>query len=134
MWLASLSRSTVGAFFWLAVLPGVAVAQAQWETVSKTAQDEMSIARRSAVVVARDVVSIWVQHRGADGSVVAERHEVNCTTQQRRLLELWSRPDLQGSAPIAIAASAWTRTEPNTPMRQLVVRTCAIPLRDLVAR
>lgn len=132
--LALRRRLSIGVLPLLAVGANIAMAQSQWETVSKTTRDEISIARGSALVVSRDVVSIWVQHRGADGSVVAERHEINCGTQQRRLLELWSRPDLRDSAPTAIADSSWTRTEPSTPMRELVLRTCSIPRREPVAR
>ena len=72
----------------LAACAGFGEAQSRWELVSKTARDEMSIARGSLLRVSERVVSIWVQHRGADGSLVAERHEVNCTSQQRRVLEV----------------------------------------------
>ena len=111
----------------LAATAGVLEAQSRWELLSKTARDEMSIAPGSLVRVSEDVVSLWVQHRGTDGSLVAERHEVNCTTQQRRVLEVCGARDRMDSAPLALRdAAGWLPTEPGTPMRQLVERACEI--------
>jgi hypothetical protein len=106
---------------------GVLEAQSAWEPLSKTTRDEMSIARGSLLRLSENVLSIWVQHRGSDGSLVAERHEVNCATQQRRVLEVWSARHSQESAPVALRdAAGWLPTEPRTPMRELVERACAI--------
>lgn len=101
-------------------------AQSAWAPVGRTAPASMSIAPGSLLVVSSEVVSVWVQHRSPDDVRVAERYEVNCKTQQRRLLEVWGRPELPGSAPSTAAGSGWTRTEPGTPMRDFVVRACSI--------
>jgi hypothetical protein len=111
----------------LVACSGVLEAQSRWELASKTVRDEMSISRGSILRVSEGVVSIWVQHRGADGSLVAERHEVNCTTQQRRVLEVWGARDRPDSAPVALReAAGWLPTEPGTPMRELVNRVCEV--------
>lgn len=110
----------------IAASVGAVGAQSQWELVSKTTRDEISIARGSLLRVSQGVVSIWVQHRGADGSLVAERHEIDCATQQRRVLELWSARERPDSAPAALRAVGWLPTEPRTPMRELVDRVCDI--------
>lgn len=104
---------------------GVVRAQSGWELVTKTATSETSIATGSIQRSPDGIVSVWVQHRGVDGSLVAERHEVNCGTWERRLLEVWAarvRPD---SAPVAMRESGWLPTLPKTSMRTLVDRACA---------
>lgn len=104
---------------------GVVRAQSGWELVTKTATSETSIAIGSIQRSPDGIVSAWVQHRGVDGSLVAERHEVNCGTRERRLLEVWAarvRPD---SAPVAMRESGWLPTLTKTPMRKLVDRACA---------
>jgi len=110
----------------LAASAGVLGAQSRWEFVTKTARDEISIARGSLQRVSEGVVSIWIQYRGSDGSVLAERHEVNCTTQQRRVLEVWGARDRPDSAPVALREAGWRPTEPRTPMRELVERVCEV--------
>lgn len=122
----ALLKSVTVASVLLAVSAGAVEAQSRWELVSKTARDEMSIARGSLRSVSEGVVSIWVQHRGADGSLVAERHEVNCTTRERRVLELWGARDRRDSAPVALREAGWLPTEPRTPMRELVDRVCEV--------
>lgn len=120
--------SAVRFFLLLSVVSGSSIVSAQspWEPVNLTTPDSMSIAPGSLLLVSAEVFSVWVQHRGVDGARVAERYEVNCKTQQRRLLEVWGRPELPDSAPSIAAGSGWTRTEPGTPMRDFVVRACAI--------
>ena len=109
---------------------GLSEAQQRWELVSKTPLDEISIAPDSLLAVSQTVVSVWVQHRGANRSLVAERQEVNCATQQRRVVELWTARDRPDSAPTALRQAEWLRTEPKTPMREFVERVCEIRRRN----
>jgi hypothetical protein len=108
----------------LSLPPGL-VAQATWQPVTSTSATGTSFAAASMVVVSQEVVSIWVQRQTQDFGRVLERYEINCVTQQRRLLEVWVRPESPESAPAALVDQSWTVTIANTPMRELVARVCA---------
>jgi hypothetical protein len=104
-----------------------AAPQGAWQTITEASDGTMSIAPGSLSPVSLEVVSIWVRHRSAPlGPTVLERYEVHCGNQQRRLLEVWTRPDLADSAPAAQWSARWTQTEPNTTMREFVVQVCAL--------
>lgn len=103
-----------------------AASDKRWELVKRDRISEMAIARDSVLGDSSGIVSAWIRHRPADGYRTLERHEVNCATQQRRLVEVWMRPELPDSAPVAQRYSGWTHTERNTTMREVVVRVCAL--------
>ena len=102
--------------------------QQGWEVIDKTdPPGEISIAPRSATLVSAGIVSVWIQHRQRDRPLMAARFEVNCSTQERRLVEVWDYRNLAESAPSAVVPPVWTPTQPDTSMRRMVVSACGSP-------
>ena len=99
--------------------------QQGWELIDKTdPPGEISIAPRSAMLVSAGIVSVWIQHQGRDRPLLSARYEVNCSTQERRLVEVWDYRNLAESAPSAVVPTGWSPTQPDTNMRRVVVSAC----------